>query len=988
MPISIPSIFSPLSHRKTSKRSVAIQFAAILFGFIFFAHLSVFADTTFTSDINGIQATPVNSSSAAGVGTVILNTAETQVTVTIYVAGLSGAQTAANIHGPAPRGRTAAAIFTLPGGNFTQVFPVTAIQAANLKAGLWYFNIRTSVYPGGEIRGQIDALAAPGLAGLAGWYRGEANAFDTSVNGNNGTLRNGAGFGIGKIGHAFNFDGVNDYVEISDSPSLDITERISVQAWIYPTSVLSGKIIDKQTSGGNDGYSFEISNRKLRLRVGSESFQNQAELSTNIWTHVAATYDGARIRIYINGVLNSISDELIGSFPANSVPLRIGTDSTTSANFFGGMIDEVQIHNRALSASEIKAVYGSIPFPFSNGTPDTTFDSDGIVISQMAGAVNIAQAVAVQPDGRIVVAGINSNGSNNDFVIMRYYPNGTLDDTFDGANNGNGIVITPIGSGDEEAYGLVIQPDGKIIVAGRTSNGSNTDFAVVRYNTNGTLDATFDGDGIAITPIGSGSETARSVAVQPDGKIVVAGYSVVGSNNDFAVVRYESNGSLDSTFDGNSGAGNGVVTTAVGTGQEFGYGVAIQMDGKIVVSGYYFNGPTTDTAILRYDQNGILDTSFDFDGIVTSAFSPETDEAFALALQPDGRIVIAGCIRNGSPNDFLLARYNHNGSLDLSFGTNGSTVVAIGPGADIALGVAIQSDGKIVAAGFSNNGSNNDFAVVRTNPDGTLDTSFDGDGRLTTALGPGSDSANSVAIQADGKIIAVGRTIIESITGFGIVRYGYGTNPLANDGFFALNRTTAVRFGNGFRSGTTVSTPISILGLPTLPSGVSLLNMPREILTTAGFTDDIQVKITLPASVGLSSFNAAQILQFENGMWADRTSAIPQRDFATRTIYARVSMFSPFAVVSTLPPAAAFVSVTGRLLRADGRGHHNAIVTITDGNGERISAVTNPFGYYRFKNVAARGVYLMNFSAKRRAFPPSILSTPEDIEDLDFVAEN
>ncbi|MEJ7848342.1 MAG: LamG-like jellyroll fold domain-containing protein [Pyrinomonadaceae bacterium] len=979
MPNFISSVFSVYCFKSGKKPGT------FLLGFFFFLSVPAFADTTFIAGLNGTQSVPVNSSNAAGAGTALLNAAETHVTVTLYLAGLSGPQTAANIHGQAPRGRSGPAIFSLPNGGFTQTFTITPAQATDLKAGLWYFNVSTSVYPGGEIRGQIDPLAAPGFSGLAGWFRGESNAADTSFNTNDGILQNGASFRNGRIGQAFSFDGVNDFIEVPDSAALNITGPLSLQAWLNTSNTAYGKIAGKR-SGGSDGYSLEVSNGKLRVRIGAGSFQSHAEIYANTWTHVAATYDGARIRIYINGLLNGVSPEITPVIPANSAPLRIGADSAAAAEFFTGLIDELQIHNRALSPAEIIAGYSSIPAPNSNGNLDTTFDSDGIVVTQTGPGNNFAQAVAVQADGKIVVAGVTGNGMNNDFCVVRYNPDGTLDDTFDGANSGNGIVNTPVGPSDDSPLGMSIQPDGKIIVVGQVFNGSNNDFGVVRYNPNGTLDTSFDGDGIVITPIGPGSDIVRSVVVQPDGKIVAAGNAFNGSNSDFAVVRYEANGSLDTSFDGNSGNGNGIVTVAIGVGNEVGYGVAMQRDGKIVVSGYYANVASTDTALLRFDQNGVLDPSFDSDGIVSSTFSPDTDEALSLALQPDGKIVIAGCIRNGAPNDFLLARYNENGSLDTAFGGTGFRIIPIGPAADIALSVALQPDGKIVAAGFSSNGSNNDFGVVRVNANGSLDNTFGGDGRVTTALAASTDSANAVAIQADGKIIVVGRTVVGSAALFGVTRYGYGTNAAANDGYFALDGTSAIRFDNAFRSGTTTAKSIASLGLPTLPAGMTLLNTPRVVLTSAGYAGGVLVKLTLPLTVDLANFNAAQVLQFENGVWIDRTTAAPARDFASRTIFGRISPFSSFSVVSPLSTASESVSVTGRMLRGDGRGVSKAIVTISDANGVRTSVLTNPFGYYRF-TISARTAYLLNTSAKQHNFAPIVFSAAENIKDFDFVAE-
>jgi uncharacterized delta-60 repeat protein len=197
----------------------------------------------------------------------------------------------------------------------------------------------------------------------------------------------------------------------------------------------------------------------------------------------------------------------------------------------------------------------------------------------------------VQSDGKIVAAGYSYNGSNFDFAVVRYNTNGSLDTTFDT----DGKVTTAIGSGTDAAYSVVLQSDGKIVVAGNSRIGSNDDFAVVRYNTNGSLDTTFDTDGKVTTAIGSGTDEARSVVVQSDGKIVAAGYSDNGPNFDFAVVRYNTNGSLDTTFDT-----DGKVTTAVGLGDDEAYSVVLQSDGKIVAAGYSDNGPNFDFAVVSY----------------------------------------------------------------------------------------------------------------------------------------------------------------------------------------------------------------------------------------------------------------------------------------------------------------------------------------------------------------------------------------------------
>ena len=169
------------------------------------------------------------------------------------------------------------------------------------------------------------------------------------------------------------------------------------------------------------------------------------------------------------------------------------------------------------------------------------------------------------------------NGSNYDFALVRYNSDGSLDTTF----SGDGKLTTAIGSGNDYGYSVTVQADGKILVAGASHNGSNDDFALVRYNTDGSLDTTFAGDGKLTTAIGSSDDYGRSVTLQADGKILVAGYSANGSNDDFALVRYNTDGTLDTTF-----SGDGKLTTAIGASHDEGYSVTVQADGKILVAGY------------------------------------------------------------------------------------------------------------------------------------------------------------------------------------------------------------------------------------------------------------------------------------------------------------------------------------------------------------------------------------------------------------------
>jgi len=311
-----------------------------------------------------------------------------------------------------------------------------------------------------------------------------------------------------------------------------------------------------------------------------------------------------------------------------------------------------------------------------------------------------------------------------------------------------GKVTTDFTSGSDPAYALAIQADGKIVVAGATGFG---DFALSRYNPDGSLDTTFDGDGKVTTDIGVFDE-AFGLAIQSNGRIVAAGSTAPqGYCCQFALARYNSDGSLDTSFDG-----DGELTTPFG-GDSGAYAVAIQSDGKIVAAGQTYDPFRSGFALARYNPDGSLDMTFGTGGkVITTPLGP----ASSLAVQSDGKIVVVGA-------GFTVARYNPDGTLDTSFAGDGTLTTDFG-GYTWAQDVAIQADGKIVVAGVGGER----FALARYNPDGSMDTSFDDDGMVTTRFfGENIESAQGVAIQADGKIVAAGSALLNYDSAFAIARY-------------------------------------------------------------------------------------------------------------------------------------------------------------------------------------------------------------------------
>jgi uncharacterized delta-60 repeat protein len=407
------------------------------------------------------------------------------------------------------------------------------------------------------------------------------------------------------------------------------------------------------------------------------------------------------------------------------------------------------------------------------GDLDTSFSGDGKVTTTFGGT-DTAAALALQADGKIVVAGT----SNGNFALARYLATGALDTSF----SGDGKVTTNFG-GDDRAYAVALQSDGKIVVAGT----SNDNFALARYLANGNLDATFSGDGKVTTNVGGigGTEETRdgtqSLVIQSDGKLVAAGFTGdhQGALSYFALVRYLSNGNLDTSFGGDGKVTTNLRESCEGDTDQFVSALALQPDGKIVAAGASrCSGDGFAFALARYLANGDLDATFSGDGRVLTEVGEEAG-ASALGLQPDGKIVAAGVSRD-SVDDFALVRYAATGALDTSFSGDGIVITDFGGEfTEGATALALQADGKIVVAGTSNG----NFALVRYLSNGNLDTSFSDDGKVTTEFG-GEDDATALAIQPNnGRLVVAGTSNgnfalarYHAITCGGVVVTRIGTN--------------------------------------------------------------------------------------------------------------------------------------------------------------------------------------------------------------------
>jgi uncharacterized delta-60 repeat protein len=429
-------------------------------------------------------------------------------------------------------------------------------------------------------------------------------------------------------------------------------------------------------------------------------------------------------------------------------------------------IHPFSIHPRALSAAAaMLALLVSLPAArAADGDLDPSFGTGGQVTTDINKSTDIANAVAIQSDGKIVVVGQtykNNDYSDEDFVVTRYNSDGTLDPTFGRGGKTRtdfpGLAAVP--------SSVLIQPDGKIVVAGGafplfTFLG---DFKVVRYLPNGRLDTSFGSGGIVTTSFPGQGSYAFGMALQSDGKIIAAGTDFVdfssedNSNTDFALARYNSDGTPDTSF----GSGSGQITTDFDGFNDDTFAILIQADGKLVAVGSAKNPANFyDFAAARYFADGTLDTSFGVAGKVRTDFGDHGfDQARAAVLLPDGRIVAAGfaITQNGVFQKFAVARYTSTGTLDTSFSQDGLTQVDFGSCCQTANKLLLQSDGKIITVGFANTeSSDSDFLLARLTTRGALDQTFGVGGKVRTSFGDLNGGANGAALQSDGKIVAVG----------------------------------------------------------------------------------------------------------------------------------------------------------------------------------------------------------------------------------------
>ena len=410
----------------------------------------------------------------------------------------------------------------------------------------------------------------------------------------------------------------------------------------------------------------------------------------------------------------------------------------------------------------------------SAGTLDVSFGTGGSLRTNFGGTYDWAYATAIQPDGRILAAGVSDARGTYDFALARYTPDSHLDPSF----GRGGFVLTDFGHSYDWAYALALQPDGHILVAGVSDVSGSKDFALARYNPDGTPDFSFGRNGRTVLRLRSlTTDIIHSLVVQPDGKIVAAGVTyedvfTARPHGDFMVARFQPDGKPDMSF----GVGGVTTTDFADESYDEPYAAVLQPDGRITLGGYSNSGGgpgvlfgADQLALARYLPNGLLDPSFGQGGKVIFDGGSLDERILALALGPDGSLLAGGYTNGERRGDLLLARLRTDGSLDRGFGNTGKgfSINDLGTNSERISSLLLDPEGNIVAGGQTAVADNADFAVFRYNPNGSFDTSFGRNGVATFDFGGREDRVHAIARQADGKIVAVG----QSEADFAVVRF-------------------------------------------------------------------------------------------------------------------------------------------------------------------------------------------------------------------------
>lgn len=542
--------------------------------------------------------------------------------------------------------------------------------------------------------------------------------------------------------------------------------------------------------------------------------------------------DFAVARLTISGALDTSFDgdgkQTVDFAGANDFGYGVGVDNSDRVLLVGNLF------SASLTSNDFAVARLTV-----TGALDSSFDGDGKLTFDFNNRTDIARDVTVDSAGRILIGGESNQGSPNgqDFAVARLLDSGALDTSF----NGNGKQTVDFGGTTDLGFSVAVDSTDRVLIAGRSRQGGATDedFAVARLTASGAFDTTFDGDGKQTIDFNGNRDEPSGVAVDSAGRILIAGdtWDFSPTGQSLSVARLTDAGTLDTSFDGDGMLITTIVSPTDDNGRDV---VAFQSDGKSIVVGTY--NRNRDMLAVRYNTDGSLDTTFGSDGIVQIDFSSE-DQGYSVAVDSQDRILVAGYSRTGSTTryDFAVARLTPTGALDTTFAGDGKQTIDFGSPNDFGYSVAVDSQDRVILGGRSYQVATNsyDFAVARLTTDGVLDTSFNGDGKQTIDFGGTGDEAYSVEVDSQDRVVVGGFTYQGGSTGYDFAVARLTTDGLLDTDFDNDGRQT-VHFGssNDRAYGVAIDSQDRVLlGGHTFAGGTNGYDFAVSRLTTSGSLD-------------------------------------------------------------------------------------------------------------------------------------------------------
>lgn len=1008
---------------------------------------SASAQRVFRAVLDGAQEVPSVSTTATGTGVVTLNAAETHISYRLEFTGLTSNQTASHIHGASPRGVSSGVLINIGSNGVTSgVFfadnvPITSLPGtpvADLKNGLWYFNVHSNGFPGGEIRGQIEPDCANLSAGLVSWWQGEGNALDQNAIAN-GNLENGAGFAAGVSGRAFSLDGTDDRVLVGNPAGMQVQD-FTIEGWIKRSSatIVSNNPFPGFDQGifvayGSGGYGMAIdrvTGRLLLTKVDeSQVLAPSLPITDTNYHHVAVTKSAGTVTFYVDGLASGpVGYAPTFTFGTNAAIGRRGDANST--NTFFGAIDELSVYSTPLNGAQIASIYNAgasgkcppcVPTPVGL---NEWWTGDGNLLG-VRNRSNGFLSGATFSEGRNG-AGFSFNGSSAFVVPDAPQLNPTSQITFEA------WVYPTSDSGSGPAFQII-------------ANKESTGPTIVQYEFARRFSGGFcpSGDNSIVT--GNFAMAIGGLAGLPDhcggwvnggGNLPLNTWSHVAATYDGSNLRAFVNGANTATYPANGSlpvsagsfqlGGRSIVpefwTGRIDEAALYGRALSIQEVAAIANAGRACKckpGATTAPAdivgwwagdgnannILGGGFNGTLQNGagfavakvgqgFLFDGVDDSVSVPTTpltatdNWSMEAWIKPATLPQLAIAVSNGFDNGGSGNGY----AFGIGNGSGGSGNMLQG----------LLSGITFINTGYTFPAANEWYHVAMVRSQGLI--SFYVNGVQAPAF---SESAPSTPTEFrigsqngirffNGQVDEVGlfnRALsqfeIESIYNAGLAgKYKSATitgpPPLAgkgsNDGVInsvAVGDAT-VSFPAIFGAGMTQQVPLDLSQLPLLP--VFSAGLTYDISTTVGYAGSPQVCFNLP-SFTPAQFANLRIYHLENDNWINRTGPAAYPNLCTTGL----TSLSPFAI-GAVAPTSANVSISGRVTTADGSGVRNAILSMTDPDGVTRTARTSSFGYYRFDAIQPGRTYVISVASKRYTFSPRAVMIEDELAGLDFIA--